>query len=194
MLPWLSAREIDGCRRCRPSCSASPMSANWASNCMSTRGDAVRLFLALEEAGKPFGIGHYGAYAANSMRLEKGYRGWGMDLTTERSPLETGLRLPRQAGGPQTSSAATPCWQARSPTGTWCCWRSTPTARSSPSIPTRSSRGARPSASSPPAPLATASGKSLALAFLREPEVREGLTVKMLGRERHGAHSRHAAL
>ena len=55
------------------------------------RAHAARLFHALEDAGRPFGIGHYGAYAANSMRLEKGYRGWGMDLTTERSPLETGL-------------------------------------------------------------------------------------------------------
>jgi dimethylglycine dehydrogenase len=49
------------------------------------------LFDALEEAGQPHGIGFYGAYAANSMRLEKGYRGWGADLTTERSPLESGL-------------------------------------------------------------------------------------------------------
>lgn len=49
------------------------------------------LFDALETAGKPHGIGFYGAYAANSMRLEKGYRGWGADLTTERSPLESGL-------------------------------------------------------------------------------------------------------
>ncbi|RMF35239.1 MAG: aminomethyl transferase family protein, partial [Alphaproteobacteria bacterium] len=31
------------------------------------------------------------AHAANSMRLEKGYRAWGSDLTTERSPLEAGL-------------------------------------------------------------------------------------------------------
>ena len=53
--------------------------------------DAVALFTALEEAGKPFGIGYYGAYAANAMRLEKGYRGWGADLTTERTPLESGL-------------------------------------------------------------------------------------------------------
>lgn len=49
------------------------------------------LFDALEAAGKPQGLGFYGAYAANSMRLEKGYRAWGADLTTERSPLETGL-------------------------------------------------------------------------------------------------------
>ena len=49
------------------------------------------MFLALEQAGSEYGVGVYGAYAANSMRLEKGYRAWGSDLTTERSPIEAGL-------------------------------------------------------------------------------------------------------
>ncbi|MEM7215835.1 MAG: FAD-dependent oxidoreductase [Pseudomonadota bacterium] len=53
---------------------------------------AVELFTVLEQEAKPFGQGFYGAYAANSMRLEKGYRSWGSDLTTERSPLESGLK------------------------------------------------------------------------------------------------------
>ena len=53
--------------------------------------DLPALFDAVEQAGKPFGMGYYGAYAANSMRLEKGYRAWGSDLTTERDLLETGL-------------------------------------------------------------------------------------------------------
>ncbi|WP_299847438.1 FAD-dependent oxidoreductase [uncultured Roseovarius sp.] len=49
------------------------------------------VFLALETAGKPLGIGQYGAFAANSMRLEKGYRAWGSDLTTERTPAQCGV-------------------------------------------------------------------------------------------------------
>lgn len=49
------------------------------------------VFLALEKAGQPYGLGFYGAFAANSMRLEKGYRGWGSDLTTERTPVESGV-------------------------------------------------------------------------------------------------------
>ncbi|MGB1213219.1 MAG: GcvT family protein [Pikeienuella sp.] len=53
--------------------------------------DAVRLFEMVETAAQPFGGGLYGAYAANSMRLEKGYRAWGSDLTTERTALEAGL-------------------------------------------------------------------------------------------------------
>ena len=56
-----------------------------------SRADAAKVFLALEKAGERYGIGCYGAYAANSMRLEKGYRAWGYDLTTERTPLENGL-------------------------------------------------------------------------------------------------------
>jgi dimethylglycine dehydrogenase len=61
--------------------------------------DLGRLFDALEAAGTPHGLGFYGAYAANSMRLEKGYRGWGADLTTERSPLESGLGAFTKAEG-----------------------------------------------------------------------------------------------
>ncbi len=53
--------------------------------------DLPALFDALEAAGKPYGMGYYGAYAANSMRLEKGYRAWGSDLTSERDLVETGL-------------------------------------------------------------------------------------------------------
>ena len=53
--------------------------------------DIIHVFNALEQAGRPSGIGFYGAFAANSMRLEKGYRAWGSDLTTERTPLELGL-------------------------------------------------------------------------------------------------------
>ena len=48
------------------------------------------LFLALEKAGKTHGLGYFGAYAMNAMRLEKGYRAWGADFTTERTPAETG--------------------------------------------------------------------------------------------------------
>ena len=52
---------------------------------------AAEVFRALEEAGEASGIGYYGAFAANSMRLEKGYRAWGADLTSERTPRECGV-------------------------------------------------------------------------------------------------------
>jgi len=45
----------------------------------------------LLQAGENHELGFYGAFAMNAMRLEKGYRAWGADLTTERTPLEAGL-------------------------------------------------------------------------------------------------------
>lgn len=50
-----------------------------------------QLFDCLYRAGQDFDIGLFGAYAINSMRLEKGFRAWGSDLTTERTPLEARL-------------------------------------------------------------------------------------------------------
>ncbi len=45
----------------------------------------------LLEVGKSFELGFYGAFAMNAMRLEMGYRAWGADLTSERTPFEAGL-------------------------------------------------------------------------------------------------------
>ena len=45
----------------------------------------------LLQAGEAHGIGHFGMYAMDSMRLEKGYRGWKQDLSSEYSPLISGV-------------------------------------------------------------------------------------------------------
>ncbi len=45
----------------------------------------------LAAAGAAFDMTHFGAYANESMRLEKCYRHWKADLVTEFTPLETGL-------------------------------------------------------------------------------------------------------
>lgn len=45
----------------------------------------------LLEAGADFGLRPFGLYAAESMRIEKGYRHWKADLITEFTPLEAGL-------------------------------------------------------------------------------------------------------
>ena len=42
-----------------------------------------------------------GLYAANAMRLEKGYRGWGSDLTTERTPDRKQCGFPCPPRGPR---------------------------------------------------------------------------------------------
>jgi sarcosine dehydrogenase len=49
------------------------------------------IFDALMEAGKPYGIRPVGYRALESLRLEKGYRAWGSDITPNDSPFEAGL-------------------------------------------------------------------------------------------------------
>lgn len=48
------------------------------------------LFDQLMRAGRDLGVGLFGAFAMNAMRLEKGYRAWGAEFTTERTLLEAG--------------------------------------------------------------------------------------------------------
>jgi len=45
----------------------------------------------LLEAGQAEGIAAAGMGAFDSLRLEKGYRGWGLDVYTEYNPYESGL-------------------------------------------------------------------------------------------------------
>ena len=50
-----------------------------------------KLYRALMETGGEFGIANFGVYAVNSMRMEKGYKAWGSELTTEITPIEADL-------------------------------------------------------------------------------------------------------
>ncbi len=45
----------------------------------------------LNDAGKDFDLIHFGLYATESMRVEKGYLHWKADLIYEQNPIETGL-------------------------------------------------------------------------------------------------------
>ena len=47
----------------------------------------------LVTAGADLGLVDAGYYAINSLRLDKGYRAFGSDLTPNHSPLEAGLRF-----------------------------------------------------------------------------------------------------
>ena len=49
------------------------------------------LYDAVIEVGAEFGIADFGMRAMESLRMEKAYRMWGADLTTEYTPLEAGL-------------------------------------------------------------------------------------------------------
>jgi glycine cleavage system aminomethyltransferase T/glycine/D-amino acid oxidase-like deaminating enzyme len=51
----------------------------------------LRLWDVLYRAGRPLGVIAAGRGAFSGMRLEKGYRLWGTDMTTEHDPYEAGL-------------------------------------------------------------------------------------------------------
>jgi dimethylglycine dehydrogenase len=54
-------------------------------------GDLAKLYDAVWDAGQEFGIVNYGLYAANAMRVEKGYKAWGSELTNELTMIEAGM-------------------------------------------------------------------------------------------------------
>jgi 4-methylaminobutanoate oxidase (formaldehyde-forming) len=52
---------------------------------------AQGIFDELMEAGKEFGVKMCGLHAVDSLRLEKGYRHWGSDISPDDTPFEAGL-------------------------------------------------------------------------------------------------------
>ncbi|MEO6605178.1 MAG: FAD-dependent oxidoreductase, partial [Aeromicrobium sp.] len=54
-------------------------------------GDAVAVYDAIKVEGQHFGLVDAGYYAIEAMRLEKGYRAFGRELTPEINPVEAGL-------------------------------------------------------------------------------------------------------
>ena len=88
--PWLTA--------CRASVAGRParlLRISYAGECGFELHVPVEhleeLYAAVVEEGKGHGLVHFGAFALDAMRLEKGYRAFGLDLGTERTPLEAGL-------------------------------------------------------------------------------------------------------
>ena len=61
----------------------------WELYCPTEYG--LGLWRALWEAGEPHGMVAAGYRAIDSMRLEKGYRVWGADITPDETPHEAGL-------------------------------------------------------------------------------------------------------
>ncbi|MBM7066803.1 FAD-dependent oxidoreductase [Actibacterium sp. 188UL27-1] len=53
--------------------------------------DSAAIYDMLQQAGQPHGLKPFGMYALNSLRLEKGYRAWKGDLSTDYTLLEGGL-------------------------------------------------------------------------------------------------------
>ena len=88
---WLTGQEIDiagvPCRALRVSYVGE---LGWELHHPMQR--MPELYAAIWQAGEALGIADFGAYAVNSMRMEKCYRGMGADLTNEVTPLEAGLQ------------------------------------------------------------------------------------------------------
>ena len=53
--------------------------------------DLPRLYDAVAKSGKAHGLGWFGLYAMNSLRMEKAYHGWGSELTNEITMIEAGV-------------------------------------------------------------------------------------------------------
>ena len=72
----------------------------WELYCPTEYG--LALWRTLWEAGRPHGIVAGGYRAIDSLRLEKGYRVWGADITPDETPYEAGLdfcvKLDKQGG------------------------------------------------------------------------------------------------
>ncbi len=52
---------------------------------------ALSVYDLIIEKGKAFDLKHAGYHALNSLRIEKGYRHWGHDITIDDTPMEAGL-------------------------------------------------------------------------------------------------------
>ncbi|GIT06682.1 MAG: hypothetical protein CM1200mP30_03120 [Pseudomonadota bacterium] len=55
------------------------------------RSSAESVYKALMDEGKKYRIANAGYRAIESLRLEKGYREWGSDITSDNTPFEAGL-------------------------------------------------------------------------------------------------------
>lgn len=88
--PWLSAREIEvqgvALRALRVSYVGE---LGWELHFEMSH--MSQLYDALMKAGEEFGIADFGLYAMDALRMEKGYKAWGLELTTELTPIEGGL-------------------------------------------------------------------------------------------------------
>ncbi len=89
-LPWLSHQGTEiagrGCALARVSFAGE---LGWEIH--SAVGDTAGIFEAVMAAGATHGLRPFGMFALNSLRLEKGYRAWKGDLSTDYTILQGGL-------------------------------------------------------------------------------------------------------
>jgi len=105
--PWLDAREIDvagiSLRALRINYVGE---LGWELHCPMT--ELALLYDAVWQAGAAHGIANFGAYAVNSLRMEKAYKGYGAELTNEITMVEADMmRFFDRDGAEFTGKAAT---------------------------------------------------------------------------------------
>ncbi|HVA91804.1 MAG TPA: aminomethyltransferase family protein, partial [Chloroflexota bacterium] len=120
--PYLTAQEIAvGDVPCLASRVTYVGELGWELYCPSEFG--LRLWDTLWEAGGPHGLMAGGYRAIESLRLEKGYRAWGSDITPETTPDEAGVsfavRLAKET--PFIGQAAVVSSRAAGQTRKLCC-------------------------------------------------------------------------
>ncbi len=145
---------------------------------------SAEVFLALENAGKTHNIGLYGAYAANSMRIEKGFRAWGSDLTTERTPLEAGLSYLVKTQGRHFSGKEAMLKRSNSETAWEMALLEIETSEVDPFYAHKVLQGEKVVGVVTSGSYGHRTQKTLALCYLRDPKARENLSVSILGKNR----------
>ena len=87
---WLTGREIEVAgARCRALRVNYVGELGWELH--PAMVDLETIYDAIWDAGQVHGIVDFGLYAVNSLRIEKGYRGWGAELTNEVNMLEADM-------------------------------------------------------------------------------------------------------
>ena len=88
--PWLTHQpaQIEG-RRCHLMRVSFAGELGWEVHTRMTDISAIRA--AIMQAGAPYGLKPFGMFALNSLRIEKGYRAWKGDLSTDYTMLQSGL-------------------------------------------------------------------------------------------------------
>ncbi len=103
---WLTAQEIDvagvPCKALRVSYVGE---LGWELHLPIDRMQGA--YDAIVAAGEPHGMVHFGSYAMNVMRVEKAYKAWGNELTTEITPIEARIERFVDFDGDFVGKAAT---------------------------------------------------------------------------------------
>jgi dimethylglycine oxidase len=97
--PYLTARTIDVAGMAVDATRISYAGElGWELTVPGTAG--AELWDRIWEGGRAFGLIAAGRAALGTLRLEKGYRAWGTDMTPEHGPTEAGLSFALRSGGP----------------------------------------------------------------------------------------------